>query len=117
MRVLVPVADRKVASFIGMAIGEEGYAVDKARDGEEAGLLVHVNEYDAVLIDVAAPKNNGLQVVAELRSEGYVTPILVLGTADSTARVTRGLDAGADEYLARPFHIAELLARLRAVLR
>ncbi|NIM51031.1 MAG: response regulator [Gemmatimonadales bacterium] len=111
------VGDPKVASFVGMALREQGHAVDKARDGEEAVLVVHLHEYDAVLLDVAVPKKNGLQVVVELRSEGYATPILLLGAADSTAQVTQGLDAGADGYLARPFHIAELLARLRAVLR
>lgn len=117
MRILVVEDDRKVASFIEQGLREEGYAVDVARDGEEATMLAHVNDYDAVLLDLMLPKKNGLQIVTELRREGKRTPILMLTARDSTEDVVRGLDAGADDYLTKPFKFDELLARLRALLR
>jgi DNA-binding response OmpR family regulator len=117
MRVLVVEDDRKVAGFIEQGLREEGYAVDVARDGDEATTLAHVNEYDAILLDLMLPKKNGLQVAMELRREGRRTPILMLTARDSTEDVVRGLDAGADDYLAKPFKFDELLARLRALTR
>ena len=117
MRMLVVEDDRKVASFIEMGLREEGYAVDVAKDGEEATMLAHVNEYDAILLDLSLPKKNGLQLASELRREGQDTPILMLTARDSTEDIVRGLDAGADDYLAKPFRFNELLARLRALLR
>jgi DNA-binding response OmpR family regulator len=117
MRILVVEDDRKVAGFIEMGLREEGYAVDLARDGDEAIVLAHVNDYDAILLDLMLPKKNGLQVAAELRREGRATPILMLTARDATEDVVRGLDAGADDYLAKPFKFDELLARLRALVR
>jgi DNA-binding response OmpR family regulator len=117
MRVLVVEDDRKVAGFIEQGLREEGYAVDIARDGDEATTFAHVNEYDAILLDLMLPKKNGLQVAMELRREGRRTPILMLTARDSTEDVVRGLDAGADDYLAKPFKFDELLARLRALTR
>jgi DNA-binding response OmpR family regulator len=109
--------DRKVAGFIEMGLREEGYAVDIARDGDEAMVLAHVNSYDAILLDLMLPKKNGLQVAAELRREGRTTPILMLTARDATEDVVRGLDAGADDYLPKPFKFDELMARLRALVR
>jgi DNA-binding response OmpR family regulator len=117
MRILVVEDDRKVAGFIEMGLREESYAVDLARDGDEAIVLAHVNDYDAILLDLMLPKKNGLQVAAELRREGRTTPILMLTARDATEDVVRGLDAGADDYLAKPFKFDELLARLRALVR
>lgn len=117
MRFLVVEDERKVASFIRQGLEEEGHAVDVATDGEQAGLLAHVNEYDAILLDIMLPKKNGFQVATELRREGRTTPILMLTSRDATEDVVRGLDAGADDYLAKPFHFEELLARLRALTR
>jgi two-component system copper resistance phosphate regulon response regulator CusR len=117
MRILVVEDDRKVAGFIEMGLREEGYAVDLARDGDEAIVLAHVNDYDAILLDLMLPKKNGLQVAAELRREGRTTPILMLTARDATEDVVRGLDAGADDYLGKPFKFDELLARLRALVR
>ncbi|HKB55098.1 MAG TPA: response regulator transcription factor, partial [Ramlibacter sp.] len=96
---------------------EEGYAVDVAKDGEEATTLAHVNDYDAILLDLMLPKKNGLQVASELRREGRRTPILMLTARDATEDVVRGLDAGADDYLSKPFKFDELLARMRALTR
>lgn len=117
MRVLVVEDDRKVAGFIEHGLQEEGYAVDLARDGDEATMLAHVNEYDVILLDVVLPKKNGFQIAAELRREGRKTPILMLTSRDAAEDVVRGLDAGADDYLAKPFPFDVLLARIRALSR
>lgn len=117
MRILVVEDDRKVAGFIEMGLREEGYAVDVAEDGDEATMFAHVNEYDAILLDLMLPKKNGLQVATELRREGRATPILMLTARDATDDIVRGLDAGADDYLTKPFKFDELLARLRALVR
>ncbi len=117
MKILVVEDDRKVAGFIELGLREEGYAVDVARDGEEASMLAHVNSYDAILLDLMLPKKNGLQVALELREEGRDTPILMLTARDTTEDVVRGLDAGADDYLSKPFKFDELLARIRALVR
>jgi len=117
MKVLVVEDDRKVAGFIEQGLTEEGYVVDIAPDGEEATMLAHVYAYDVILLDVILPKKNGFQVAAELRREGRKTPILMLTSRDAVEDVVRGLDAGADDYLAKPFRFEELLARVRALLR
>jgi DNA-binding response OmpR family regulator len=117
MKILVVEDDRKVASFIEQGLREEGYAVDVAPDGDQATMLAHVYEYDMIVLDVMLPKKNGLQVAAELRREGRPTPILMLTARDATEDVVRGLDAGADDYLTKPFKFDELLARVRALVR
>ena len=117
MKVLVVEDDRKVAGFIEQGLVEEGYAVDVAPDGEEATMLAHVYEYDVILLDVILPKKNGFQVAMELRREGRKTPILMLTSRDAVEDVVRGLDAGADDYLSKPFRFEELLARIRALSR
>lgn len=117
MKILVVEDDRKVAGFIEQGLKEEGHVVDIARDGDEATMLAHVYEYDVILLDVVLPRKNGFQVAAELRREGRATPILMLTSRDATEDVVRGLDAGADDYLAKPFRFEELLARIRALHR
>jgi len=117
MKILVVEDDRKVAGFIEQGLREEGYAVDVAPDGDQATMLAHVYEYDALVLDVMLPKKTGLQVATELRREGRKTPILMLTARDATEDVVRGLDAGADDYLTKPFKFDELLARVRALVR
>ena len=117
MKILVVEDDRKVAGFIEQGLKEEGFVVDVASDGEEATMLAHVYEYDLILLDVVMPKKNGFQVAAELRREGRNTPIMMLTSRDSTEDIVRGLDVGADDYLAKPFKFDELLARVRALHR
>jgi DNA-binding response OmpR family regulator len=117
MKILVVEDDRKVAGFIEQGLKEEGHVVDVAPDGDEATMLAHVYEYDIILLDVVLPKKNGFQIAAELRREGRTTPILMLTSRDAPEDVVRGLDAGADDYLAKPFRFDELLARLRALHR
>ncbi|NOT08042.1 MAG: response regulator transcription factor [Gemmatimonadales bacterium] len=117
MKVLLVEDDRKVAGFIEQGLKEEGYVVDVAADGEEATMLAHVYDYDMILLDVMLPKKNGFQVAMELRREGRKTPVLMLTSRDAVEDVVRGLDAGADDYLAKPFRFEELLARIRALAR
>ena len=90
MRILVVEDDRKIAGFIEQGLREEGYAVDVARDGEEATMLAHVNDYDILLLDVVLPKKNGFRVATELRAEGRNTPILMLTSRDAVEDVVRG---------------------------
>jgi two-component system, OmpR family, copper resistance phosphate regulon response regulator CusR len=117
MRFLVVDDDRKIAGFIEQGLHEEGYAVDIARDGDEATMLALVNDYDVILLDVVLPKKNGFQVAMALRAAGRNIPILMLTSRDAVEDVVRGLDAGADDYLAKPFPFDELLARVRALVR
>ena len=117
MKILVVEDDRKVAGFIEQGLREEGYVVDVAGDGEQGTMLAHVYDYDMLVLDVMLPKKTGLQMAAELRREGRATPILMLTARDTTEDVVRGLDAGADDYLTKPFKFDELLARVRALVR
>jgi DNA-binding response OmpR family regulator len=117
MKILVVEDDRKVAGFIEQGLKEEGYVVDVASDGEEATMLAHVYDYDIILLDLMLPKKNGFQVASELRREGRHTPILMLTSRDAVEDVVRGLDAGADDYLTKPFRFEELIARVRALHR
>ncbi|MHB1327701.1 MAG: response regulator transcription factor [Gemmatimonadales bacterium] len=117
MKVLLVEDDRKVAGFIEQGLKEEGYVVDVAPDGDEATMLAHVYDYDVILLDVMLPKKNGFQVALELRREGRNTPILMLTSRDAGEDIVRGLDAGADDYLTKPFRFDELLARIRALHR
>lgn len=117
MRILVVEDEKKVASFLEKGLREEGYAVDVAHDGDEALLKALVHEYDLVLLDVMLPGRSGLEVVRELRTRERATPILLLTARDAERDVVLGLDAGADDYMAKPFGFDELLARVRALLR
>ena len=117
MRILVVEDDKKVASFLAQGLREDGYAVDIVGDGVEAALVAQASTYDLVLLDVMLPGRSGLEVLYSLRLAGNPVPILLLTARDATQDVVRGLDAGADDYLTKPFSYDELLARVRALLR
>jgi len=117
MRLLVVEDETKVARFLRQALEEEGHAVDLAGDGVEGGNLAHLNPYDLILLDVQLPRLDGLQLAAELRRSGLQCPILMLTSRDATQDVVRGLNAGADDYLTKPFALEELLARVNALTR
>jgi DNA-binding response OmpR family regulator len=117
MRILVVEDDLGIAFLLETILATHKYAVDVAADGQAGLDLSLAYEYDAILLDVTLPKKDGISVCREIRAKGNTVPILLLTSLDSAADRTRGLDAGADDYLGKPFDRDELLARLRAILR
>ncbi|MFB0507033.1 MAG: response regulator transcription factor [Thermodesulfobacteriota bacterium] len=117
MRILVVEDEKKVASFIKKGLQEEHYAVDIAYDGEEGLALAQINEYDLILLDIMLPKLDGMEVLRRIRRNGFGVPILILTAKDSVEDIVTGLDTGSDDYLTKPFSFAELVARVRALLR
>ena len=117
MRILLVEDERKVASFVARALRENAYAVDVAESGEKALELARDLLYDAILLDVRLPGLSGIEVCQRLRRTGVQTPILMLTARGLVEERVEGLDAGADDYLTKPFALAELQARLRALMR
>jgi two-component system copper resistance phosphate regulon response regulator CusR len=117
VRILIVEDDRKVASFLEKGLREEGYAVDVAHDGTDGLLKARVNDYDLLLLDVMLPGKTGLEIVRDLRAGSSTVPVLMLTARDDRRDVVLGLDAGADDYLTKPFGLDELMARIRALLR
>ncbi|OGP47080.1 MAG: DNA-binding response regulator [Deltaproteobacteria bacterium RBG_13_51_10] len=117
MRILVVEDEKKVASFIRQGLGEEGYAVDVASNGEEGLAMARDGVHDLIILDIGLPKMNGLQVLQELRRRKVTTPVLLLTVRATIEDKVLGLDAGADDYLTKPFAFQELVARVRALLR
>ncbi len=117
MRVLVVEDERRMASYIGRALAEEAFAVDIAADGLTGLALARAHDYDAIVLDLMLPRLDGLGVCRSLREEGRQTPVLILSARDMIDDRVRGLDAGADDYMIKPFAVAELTARLRALQR
>ena len=117
MRILVVEDDRKVASFIQRGLEEEGHAVDVLHDGSEAGDQARAIDYDCVVLDLMLPGRSGFQVLRDIRARKAGLPVLMLTAKDSLEDRVTGLDAGADDYMGKPFALAELSARLRALLR
>jgi len=117
MRVLVVEDEIKMAALVKRALEREGYAVDVAANGEDGLWHATEHEYDAVVLDVMIPPPNGFDVCREMRSRNRWAPVILLTARDSVDDRVMGLDAGADDYLAKPFSFAELAARLRALTR
>ncbi|HEX2136243.1 MAG TPA: response regulator transcription factor [Microvirga sp.] len=117
MRVLVVEDEPAIASDIQHVLAETGYVVDVARDGEEGWFRASTEVYDAIVLDLGLPKLDGLSVLRRLREDANVVPILVLTARGAWLQRVEGIDAGADDYLTKPFEMEELLARLAALLR
>jgi DNA-binding response OmpR family regulator len=117
MRILLIEDDKKTATFIAKGLERAGFAVDHAADGED-GLHLALNEaYDAAIVDVMLPKVDGLNLIGELRRRKIATPVIILSAKRTVDDRIRGLQTGGDDYLTKPFAFAELLARLRALIR
>jgi two-component system OmpR family response regulator len=109
--------DLKLARSLERGLRSDGYAVDLAASGSDALLQAHVYDYDAVILDVMIPQPDGVEVCRALRADGHWVPVLMLTARDGVGDRIRGLDAGADDYLVKPFDYGELIARVRALVR
>jgi two-component system OmpR family response regulator len=117
MRILVVEDDSKIASFVVKGLKQSGFAVDQCSDGEQALILAETTPYDAAVVDVMLPKVDGLAVVQRLREQNIRTPVIILSAKASVDDRVKGLQAGSDDYLTKPFAFSELLARVQALIR
>ena len=117
MRILVVEDEPIAATVLARGLREHAYAVDVAADGDAALEQVSVNDYDLLILDILLPGMNGLDLCRQLRADGAAVPVLMLTARGGLDERVEGLDAGADDYLAKPYHFKELLARVRALLR
>ena len=117
MRVLVVEDEELLSAQLARSLADAGYAVDRSADGEQADFLCHTEEYDAVVLDLGLPKVDGLTLLRRWREEGILAPVLILTARGSWHEKVQGIDAGADDYVSKPFRIEEVLARVRALIR
>lgn len=117
MRLLVVEDDKDINRQVVAALEEAGYVADKAYDGEEGGYLGESEPYDAIILDMGLPKADGVSVLQKWRRAGVKTPVIILTARDRWSDKVDGFDAGADDYVTKPFHMEELMARVRALLR
>ena len=117
MRILLAEDDPKLGEHVKQALTAEGYAVDWALDGEESSWLAENYSFDVMVLDIMLPQRDGINVIRSIRRKGNTTPVLFITARTEVEDRVRGLDAGADDYLVKPFSIVELLARVRALLR
>lgn len=117
MRILVVEDDAKIASFVVNGLKQSGFAVDRCADGEEAHVLASTTSYDAAIVDIMLPKRDGLSLVQQLRKEGARVPVIILSAKASVDDRVKGLQAGGDDYVTKPFAFSELLARVQALIR
>ncbi|MEY2410014.1 MAG: two-component system, OmpR family, response regulator [Verrucomicrobiota bacterium] len=117
MRILVVEDDSKIASFVVKGLKQSGYAVDHCPDGEQALVVAETTPYDAAIVDLMLPRLDGLTVIQRMRARGLRTPVLILSAKTSVDDRVKGLQAGSDDYLTKPFAFSELLARVQALIR
>lgn len=117
MRVLVVEDDKKIASFVVKGLKQNGFAADHAADGEEGLFLTRSVNYDAAIVDLMLPKLDGLSLIQKIRTSGSRVPVLILSAKASVEDRVKGLQAGGDDYLTKPFAFSELLARVQALIR
>ena len=117
MRILVVEDDSKIASFVVKGLKQSGYAVDHCADGEEGLAVAGTTPYDAAIVDIMLPRLDGLSLIQRVRAKGLRTPVLILSAKTSVDDRVKGLQAGGDDYLTKPFAFSELLARVQALIR
>ncbi len=117
MRILIVEDDERIAELLVEALSDQHYVVDHATDGQEGWEFVETFTYDLILLDVMLPKMDGISLCQQIRYGGYYMPILLLTARDTTSDRVAGLDAGADDYVVKPYKLEELMARIRALLR
>ena len=117
MRVLVVEDDKKIATFVVKGLKQSGFAADPAADGEEGLFMVSSVNYDAAIVDLMLPKLDGLSLIQKIRAQGSRVPVLILSAKASVDDRVKGLQAGGDDYLTKPFAFSELLARVQALIR
>jgi DNA-binding response OmpR family regulator len=117
MRVLLVEDDAMIAQGLQSALRQGGFAVDWMRDGKSADNALQTSDFDVVLLDLGLPQRNGLQVLRDLRKRGDLTPVIIVTARDEVQHRVAGLDAGADDYIVKPFDLDEVMARMRSVLR
>ncbi len=117
MKILIIEDDNKISEYLAESLHSEMFAVDTASDGETGSYLARVNEYDLIILDIMLPKKDGFEICTEVRESGKTVPILIISAMGTPEEKTKMLNAGADDYLAKPFEIQELVARVRALLR
>ena len=117
MRILVVEDDAKIASFVVNGLKQSGFAVDRSADGEDAHTLASTTAYDAAIVDIMLPKLDGLSLVQKLRKDGVRVPVIILSARATVDDRIKGLQAGGDDYLTKPFAFSELLARVQALIR
>jgi two-component system, OmpR family, response regulator len=117
VRILVVEDELVLSRQLGDALTEAGYAVDRASDGERADFLMRTERYDAVVLDLGLPNVDGLTLLGNWRQSGLTAPVLILTARGSWHEKVKGIDGGADDYMAKPFQVEEVLARLRALIR
>ena len=117
MRILVVEDDVNLSRQLSEALKESGYVVDQAFDGEEGHYLGDTEPYDAIILDIGLPEMDGITVLEKWRADGKSMPVLILTARDRWSDKVAGIDAGADDYVAKPFHVEEVLARIRALIR
>src|SRR5664279_294770 len=117
MRILVVEDDKKIATFVVNGLKQSGYATDHAADGESGLIAAQSISYDAAVVDIMLPKLDGLSLIQQLRAKGIRIPVLILSTKASVDDRVKGLQAGGDDYLTKPFAFSELLARVQALIR
>jgi two-component system OmpR family response regulator len=117
MRILVVEDDKKIATFVVKGLKQSGFAVDHSGDGEEAWFMASSVDYDAAVVDLMLPKLDGLSLIQKIRAKGSRVPVLILSAKASVDDRVKGLQAGGDDYLTKPFAFSELLARVQALIR
>ena len=117
MRILLAEDDSVLADGLTRSLRQSGYAIDCVKNGQEADTALSTQEFDLLILDLGLPKMSGLEVLRRLRMRGSLLPVLILTAADSVEQRVNGLDLGADDYMAKPFALSELEARVRALTR